>query len=124
MGSQNSAWNLFCARCHTTHLTVLNKNAAHTIAETEWVDPGIACEACHGPGSLHARYFESNYVNRLAAFLNSELRGESVAYVANARKLEKGPAMSVCARSATIATCPKLWSSWLRVCLRPRVLMI
>ena len=98
MGSQNSAWNLFCARCHTTHLTVLNKNAAHTIAETEWVDPGIACEACHGPGSLHARYFESNYVNRLAAFLNSELRGESVAYVANARKLEKGPAMSVCAR--------------------------
>jgi predicted CXXCH cytochrome family protein len=98
MRSQNSAWNLFCARCHTTHLTVNDKNAAHTRADTEWVDPGIACEACHGPGSLHTQYFESNYVNRLAAYLNSTLRGKPVAYVANARKLEKGPAMSVCAR--------------------------
>ena len=98
MSSQNSAWNLFCARCHTTHLTIVDKNPSHTIAETEWVDPGIACEACHGPGSLHVRYFESNYVNRLAAFLNSKLRGEDVAYVANASKLDKGPAMSVCAR--------------------------
>lgn len=98
MGSQNSAWNLFCARCHTTHLTIAKKDPAHTVAETNWVDPGIACEACHGPGSLHAWYFESNYVNRLAAFLNSKLRGESVAYVANAGKLDKGPAMSVCAR--------------------------
>ena len=98
MGSQNSAWNLFCARCHTTHLTINDKNAQHTQADTEWVDAGIACEACHGPGSLHTEYFESNYINRLSAFLNSKLRGEEVAYVANARKLEKGPAMSVCAR--------------------------
>jgi hypothetical protein len=98
MGTQNSAWNLFCARCHTTHLTINNKDAAHTKADTEWVDPGIACEACHGPGSLHARYFESNYINRLSAFLNSKLRGVPSAYVANARKLDKGPAMSICAR--------------------------
>lgn len=98
MGSQNSAWNLFCARCHTTNLRINNKDAAHTIADTEWVDPGIACEACHGPGSLHTQYFESNYVNRMSAYLHSKLRGEDVAYVANAGKLDKGPAMSVCAR--------------------------
>jgi predicted CXXCH cytochrome family protein len=98
MGSQNSAWNLYCARCHTTHLTVQDKNAQHTRADTHWVDAGIACEACHGPGSLHVRYFESNYINRLASFLDSKLRGKPVAYVANARKLDKGPAMSVCAR--------------------------
>jgi len=98
MGSQNSAWNLYCARCHTTHLQVLEKDANHTRAKTQWVDDGIACEACHGPGSLHVEYFERNYVNRMAAFLNSKLRGDDVAYVANARKLEKGPAMSVCAR--------------------------
>jgi hypothetical protein len=98
MRSQNSAWNLYCARCHTTHLQVLDKNTQHTRADTKWVDDGIACEACHGPGSLHAKYFESNYVNRFSAFLNSKVRGEDVAYVANARKLEKGPAMSVCAR--------------------------
>ena len=98
MRSQNSAWNLFCARCHTTNLTITSKDATHTRAETHWVDAGIACEACHGPGSLHAKYFDSNYVNRLAAFFNSKLHGEDVAYVANARKLDKGRAMSVCAR--------------------------
>jgi hypothetical protein len=98
MRSQNSAWNLFCARCHTTNLNIISKNDAHTKAITEWIDPGIACEACHGPGSLHAQYFGGNYVNRLTAFVNSKVNGENVAYVANARKLEKGPAMSVCAR--------------------------
>lgn len=98
MTSQNSAWNLYCARCHTTHLEVLDKDAHHTRADTQWVDAGIACEACHGPGSLHVEYFESNYVNRLSAWLNSKLRGDDVAYIANAKKLEKGPAMSVCAR--------------------------
>jgi len=76
MTTANSAWNLFCARCHTTHLTINSKDVAHTQADTAWVEPGIGCEACHGPGSLHAEYFESNYVNRVAA----------------------GPAMSVCAR--------------------------
>jgi len=98
MTSQNSAWNLYCARCHTTHLQVLDKDTYHTRADTQWVDDGIACEACHGPGSLHVEYFESNYVNRLSAWLNSKFRGEDVAYIANAKKLEKGPAMSVCAR--------------------------
>ncbi len=98
MRSQNSAWNLYCARCHTTNLQVLDKDANHTRAETKWVDDGIACEACHGPGSLHVEYFESNYVNRMSAWLNSKIQGEDVAYITNALKLEKGPAMSVCAR--------------------------
>jgi len=98
MGTLNSAWNLYCARCHTTHLTVESKNPQHTQADTLWVEKGIACEACHGPGSLHRDYFGSNYVNRLSAWINSKLRGEDVAYVANARKLDKGRAMSVCAR--------------------------
>lgn len=98
MTSLNSAWNLFCARCHTTNLDIQQKNSSHTLAEVEWTDKGIACEACHGPGSLHRDYFESNYVNRFAAWFNSKLRGQPVAYIANATKLEKGPAMSVCAR--------------------------
>ena len=98
MNTQNSAWNLFCARCHTTHLTIHEKNPSHTMANVEWTDKGIACEACHGPGSLHADYFDSNYVNRIAAWINKTMRGEPVAYIANARKLDKGEAMSVCAR--------------------------
>ncbi len=98
MTSLNSAWNLFCARCHTTHLMIHEKDRSHTRAKVEWIDKGIACEACHGPGSLHADYFKSNYINRVAGWLNSKLRGEPVAYMATPRKLDKGRAMSVCAR--------------------------
>jgi len=98
MTSMNSAWNLFCARCHTTHLMINEKNSSHSFADVEWTDKGIACEACHGPGSLHRDYFDSNYVNRLTAWFNSKLRGEPVAYIANASKLDKGEAMSVCGR--------------------------
>lgn len=98
MRSQNSAWNLFCARCHTTHLQIHGKNVSHTMADVEWTDRGIACEACHGPGSLHAAYFDSNYVNRVAGWINDRFRDQPVAYVANARKLDKGRAMSVCGR--------------------------
>lgn len=98
MTTLNSAWNLFCARCHTTHLDIVRKDNAHTMAETNWVDDGIACEACHGPGSQHANYFSGNYVNRLVAFTNSKLRSQPVAYIANGPKLTKGEDMSVCAR--------------------------
>jgi hypothetical protein len=98
MRSMNSAWNLYCARCHTTNLDIEEKDAAHTMARTSWTNDGIACEACHGPGSHHAAYFESNRVNRLVAFVNSKLRGQPVAYVANAPKMTKGQDLSVCAR--------------------------
>lgn len=37
-------WTQNCAGCHTTGLS----------AETaEWIEPGVQCEACHGPGSNH-----------------------------------------------------------------------
>ena len=98
MTSQNSAWNLFCARCHTTNLRIVSKNPQHTMAETEWLEPGIACEACHGPGSQHVEYFKTNYANRLFGFLEAGVRGRRAPYIASASKLEKGPSMSVCAR--------------------------
>ncbi len=98
MQSQNSAWNLFCARCHTTNLEIAGKDIAHTVADVSWTDAGIGCEACHGPGSQHTNYFEGNYINRIAAFANSKLRGEPVAYIATANKLSKGQDLSVCAR--------------------------
>lgn len=98
MQTLNSAWNLFCARCHTTHLDVVNKDASHTMAETYWTDLGIACEACHGPGSHHENYFSRNYVNRAFAFVNSQVRGQPAAFIANGPKLSKGEDLSVCAR--------------------------
>ncbi|MEQ9497833.1 MAG: multiheme c-type cytochrome [Deltaproteobacteria bacterium] len=98
MRSQNSAWNLFCARCHTTNLEILAKDKDHTAADTRWTEPGIACEACHGPGSRHIEYFRTNYANRFFGFLDSDVRGRRAAYIASAPKLSKGTAMSVCAR--------------------------
>lgn len=98
MQTLNSAWNLFCARCHTTNLEIVGQDAQHTFAQTHWTDDGIACEACHGPGSQHVNYFSGNYINRVVAFMNSNVRGEPVAYIANAPKMSKGEDLSVCAR--------------------------
>jgi hypothetical protein len=98
MTTLNSAWNLFCARCHTTALRIEAKDQDHTTARTSWLEDGIACESCHGPGSLHVRYFETNYLNRMAAFVENRIEGQPVAYIVNGAKLQKGPALSVCAR--------------------------
>ncbi|MGF1511043.1 MAG: multiheme c-type cytochrome [Myxococcota bacterium] len=98
MGSLNSAWNLYCARCHTTHLEVRAKDQRHTRAVVDWLEPGIACEACHGPGSLHVGYFKTNYANRVAGFFQAKVRGRHAPYIASATKLDKGRASSVCAR--------------------------
>ncbi|MCA9290605.1 MAG: hypothetical protein KDA25_05720 [Phycisphaerales bacterium] len=98
MFTHNSAWNLFCARCHVTHLDIASKDEHHLVADTSWVEPGIGCEACHGPGSQHVNYFAHNYVNRVAAFVNNKARGEPVAYIASGPKLERGQDLSVCSR--------------------------
>ena len=42
-----------CLDCHTTGLkTRYDRNAKRW--QTEFADPGVACEACHGPGGKHA----------------------------------------------------------------------
>lgn len=38
-------WEINCAYCHTTGFEV---------ERDRWEDDGVQCEACHGPGSLHA----------------------------------------------------------------------
>lgn len=38
-------WNTNCAGCHTT---------GYQVDSGKWEDPGVQCEACHGPGSTHA----------------------------------------------------------------------
>jgi predicted CXXCH cytochrome family protein len=37
-------WSQNCVGCHTTGLNV---------TENTWLEEGVQCEACHGPGSLH-----------------------------------------------------------------------
>jgi len=46
-------WNITCVNCHATNL-VKNFNPATNTYNTTWTELGVACEACHGPGSTHA----------------------------------------------------------------------
>jgi predicted CXXCH cytochrome family protein len=50
-------WNFVCADCHATNLR-RNYDAAADRFATTWTDSGVACEACHGPGSNHVAWAE------------------------------------------------------------------
>jgi len=51
-------WNAQCAECHSTNLRK-GYDAATDAYTTTWSDLDVGCEACHGPGSLHAAWAES-----------------------------------------------------------------
>ncbi|HEY8522088.1 MAG TPA: tetratricopeptide repeat protein [Gammaproteobacteria bacterium] len=46
-------WNTACAFCHSTGLRTGYDPERDTFA-TQWAGIDVGCEACHGPGSLHA----------------------------------------------------------------------
>ena len=94
----NSAWNLYCARCHTTNLQENQKDHAHTTANVEWTELGVGCEVCHGPGSKHVDYMNGHPVNRLASWLDQNLLNKTAPFIINAANQSKGFALSVCAR--------------------------
>jgi len=48
-------WNHMCAECHSTNLRK-NFRADRDLFETSWSEINVACEACHGPGSLHVAW--------------------------------------------------------------------
>jgi tetratricopeptide (TPR) repeat protein len=50
MPAQN--WNYMCADCHSTGYEKNYAAGSDTFAST-WSDVDVACEACHGPGSVH-----------------------------------------------------------------------
>ena len=41
---RNRSYDQYCAACHTT---------GYNPATQTWVEPGVGCEACHGPGADH-----------------------------------------------------------------------
>jgi tetratricopeptide (TPR) repeat protein len=50
-------WNGMCAECHSTRLQKQFNMAENSYA-TEWFEMDVGCEACHGPGSTHAKWAE------------------------------------------------------------------
>lgn len=49
---RNQNWNDMCAECHSTQLE-LGYDPASDSYDTSWREIDVACEACHGPGSVH-----------------------------------------------------------------------
>lgn len=48
-------WNTMCADCHSTNL-VKGYDPGKEVFNTTWSQLNVGCEACHGPGSDHARW--------------------------------------------------------------------
>lgn len=94
----NSAWNLYCARCHTTNLQEISKNRMHTVADVQWTEDGVGCEVCHGPGSKHVEYMQDKPLNRLMSLVDIMVFDEPAPYTMNAADHSQGVALSVCAR--------------------------
>jgi len=49
-----SIWQLKCGGCHVTGIKV-NYDKDRDSFNSTWVDLGIGCEACHGPGNNHIK---------------------------------------------------------------------
>ena len=52
-------WNSRCAHCHSTGLTK-NYHSETSKYTTQWAEVNVGCEACHGPGSAHKLWANSN----------------------------------------------------------------
>ena len=50
-------FNTSCYNCHVSQLST-NYSPGTDSYETSWLEPGINCEACHGPGSEHIKAFQ------------------------------------------------------------------
>ena len=52
-------WNTACADCHSTNLKK-NLNPSTGSYVTTFSEISVGCEGCHGPGSLHADFYQRN----------------------------------------------------------------
>jgi predicted CXXCH cytochrome family protein len=57
-GVQVQVWNKNCYSCHVSQ-EQKNFDGAKNQYSTAWVDFGINCERCHGPGSAHVAHYSA-----------------------------------------------------------------
>ncbi len=55
---RNQTWNYMCADCHSTDLRK-NYDLAKDSYATTWSEIDVSCESCHGPGSNHVAWAQS-----------------------------------------------------------------
>ncbi|MEH6492680.1 multiheme c-type cytochrome [Halopseudomonas sp.] len=80
---RNFNWNLTCAECHSTNLQ-RNYDPVSNSYDTQWDDINVACESCHGPGSLHLQWsadpqqLSPEQLSRKGLTLNFDERREAI----------------------------------------------
>jgi hypothetical protein len=80
-----TSWERNCSACHTT-----NPRPRHVVRDAQASELGIACEACHGPGSEHVEHYGDLPTRYLGHFAE-----EAVAIV-NPAKLDHIRSSQVC----------------------------
>ena len=75
-GPQNN-WNFMCADCHSTGVRK-GYDAATDEFRTRTAEINVACEACHGPGSRHARWGSYPAVLRRLAWRDDMLEARLI----------------------------------------------
>ena len=100
-------WNSNCIQCHAT-----GGRPGHDLAtdrfETEAVELGIACEACHGPGAAHVRAHKSP-VERWSARARTDRRPDPT--IVQPAKLAADLGAAVCGQCHSYAY-PKDEEEW------------
>ncbi|HYB73218.1 MAG TPA: tetratricopeptide repeat protein, partial [Candidatus Sulfotelmatobacter sp.] len=56
-------WNVMCSECHSTGVRKRYDPERDTY-QTTWSEISVGCEACHGPGSLHAEWAKKPAMGR------------------------------------------------------------
>jgi len=106
-------WNTQCAECHSTNLKKNYRPASDTY-ETTFSQINVSCEACHGPGSEHARWAQ----NAGGSWYGGEGEDEDMGLVVNLKEDEPGQFIWDEAAGKPVRTNPLDSQVQLRTCAR------
>jgi hypothetical protein len=109
-------WRYVCIRCHATHgrpVPIGDETSARNGrgSETQAVEFGISCEACHGPGAEHVRV-NRNPLHRY----RQRLAGQADSSIVNPARLPHDRASEVCGQCHAVLSSrsEKALQQWLR----------
>ncbi len=94
LGRPPTNWNSSCIVCHSVAgrpTLISEKNLSF---DTNVVDLGIACEACHGPGKQHVDHFQ----NPLTRYESHLTENTAPTYITNPSQLDKEHKTQICAQ--------------------------
>lgn len=67
-------WNARCAECHSTGFEK-NYSLRDRSYQSKWVEIGVGCEACHGPGAAHLAWAQASEEDRAEHGSDSTAKG-------------------------------------------------